>query len=122
MNIEQKRNRDITLSQIGWSVYLVECADKSFFGGIARDMKKELAELNVKRKGRHFRSHPERVPVKIIFEEKGLPFREAYAKFCYLRKMNRDQRLCLINRKKFNNSWVLYMRGFRSIPRVHGSI
>ena len=89
------------LKNIGWTVFIVECADTTYYTGIARDMKKALVEINVFRKGRYFCNHPERVPVSIIYREDHVPFREAYAKLSYMRKMNRRQKKKLIN----TNQW-----------------
>ena len=103
------------LRNIGWSVYIVECKDKSYFAGMTRNLKKELARINVLKKGRYFNaSHPERVPVTVVFEEKNVPFREAYAKFSYLKGLNRVQREKLIRTKKWNSEWRLYSRGVRN--------
>jgi predicted GIY-YIG superfamily endonuclease len=121
MNIDgNKMLKAFRLRNIGWSIYLVECADKSYFAGMTRNMKKELNKINVLREGKYFNKHPERIPVTIVFEDKNLPFREAYAKYCYLKDMNRRQRTKLIKLKKWNDSWHLYRMGVRSIPRICG--
>jgi len=67
---------------------------------MARDMKRELYELNVARKGVYFYDHPERTPVSVVFQER-VPFREAYAKLCYLRNMNKCYKKTLIATKKW---------------------
>jgi hypothetical protein len=64
-------------------------------------LKKTLADINVLRKGVSFCAHPERIPVKVIFQESRLPFREALAKRDYLIEMNRRMRDKLIKTGKW---------------------
>lgn len=82
-------------------MYILECADKSYFVGITRNLKRALADVNVLRKNIYFSKHPERVPAQTAFEEKRLKFREAYAKWQYLREMNRRQRKKLITTRRW---------------------
>ena len=105
---------------IGWYVYLVECADGAFVGGIARDLKKEIEQINKEGKYRYYKKYEGKLPVKIIYYESDLSFREAYAKFSYLKCMNRRQRLMLLKKKRFNTSWILYMYGTRSKTGMYG--
>lgn len=78
-------------------VFILECADGSYYTGMCNDFRKKLWEIengiNV-----YFTTHPERLPVRIIFEEKGIPFREAYAKSQYMKRMTRIQKERLINK------------------------
>jgi len=83
----------------GWIIFILHCADNTFFVGMTRNMKRTLAEINVMNKGIYFSKHPERLPVKIVFQESRLKFREAYAKYRYMREMNRKMRLRLIAKK-----------------------
>jgi putative endonuclease len=104
---------------VGWSVFLTECSDGSYYCGWARDVEKEINELNVMKKG-YFRRNPDKTPIKIVFRDNNLPFREAFAKYHYLREMNRCMRKRLVKTQKWNNSWILYRTGQRSIPRIRG--
>lgn len=85
----------------GWTLYIVECADGTYHTGMTRNMRRALYEMQVLRRGRHFKSHPERLPVRTVYKEDRVPFREAYAKFQYMRKMNRYLREKLITTKKW---------------------
>ena len=76
----------------GYTVFLVKCADGSYFSGICRDMDRKLKEINEKRKGYYFHSHPERLPVQVVFKEGGIIFKEAYTKHIYLRSLTRRSR------------------------------
>jgi len=106
--------------KIGWHVFLVECADGAFFGGIARNIEKEIKEFGKTKIHPYFIRNKGKLPVKLVFAESNLGFREAFAKFSYLKDMNRRQRLMLLKKKRFNNSWVLYMNGTRSNSSMYG--
>lgn len=104
-----KKSRD--LENLGWALFIVECADKTFYTGMTHNLKKALIEINIFRKGIYFSKHPERLPVKIIFKEMNVPFKEAYAKLLYMRKMNRYLKKKLIKTKKWpmGGSWKKYL-------------
>ena len=105
----------------GWYIYLVECANGAFYGGIARNLNKEIKEINETGKYIYIKRFKEKLlPVKLVYSESNLLFREAFAKWKFLISMNRQQRLVLLKRKRLNNSWVLYMYGYRSRPGMHG--
>ena len=114
-----KKKRKILPRNLGWSVFLLECADGTYYGGMTRDMIKEMSKINVLRKG-YFKRYVGKVPAKIVFEDSNLPFREAFSKHSYLMEMNRRQRKKLIETKRWNNSWMLYRTGVRSIPSTKG--
>jgi predicted GIY-YIG superfamily endonuclease len=112
------KNKD-RIKRLGWTVYLVECVDGTYHGGMARDLNKEMVEINVIKSG-YFNRHPDKTPAKVVFKDPNMPFREAFAKKCYLMDMNRRQRKKLVETQKWNNSWILYFSGKRSIPRTKG--
>lgn len=49
---------------MGWSLYIVECADKSLYTGISTDVPKRVATHNVGKGAKYTRS---RLPVKLLF-------------------------------------------------------
>jgi len=83
---------------VGWTVFIVECADGTLFCEMCRNVRKKLSEINMGC-GIYFSKHPERLPIKIVFEEKRMVFREAYAKHRYMKQMNRKLKLKLIGEK-----------------------
>jgi predicted GIY-YIG superfamily endonuclease len=85
---------------VGWTVYIMECADKSLHVGYCRDMARALMK-KYSRRGRWFTNHPERLPVKIVFCEDHLHFKEAMAKYLYAREMNRRLKTNLIKTRKW---------------------
>jgi len=99
------------LKKLGWSIFIVECVDGSYVGGMTRNMKKELIYINVFRKGTHFCNHPERVPVKVVYQETSVPWKEAIAKYHYLREMTKRLRKKLIDTKKwpYGGTWRKFL-------------
>lgn len=85
----------------GWTVFILECANGPYYTGMTRDLKRTLVDMEVYRLGTHVSKHPEMFPVKVVFKETFLPFREAFAKKCYMRLMNRKLRSRLILTKKW---------------------
>ena len=69
-------------------------------------MRREMVELHLAR-GRYLAGHPERFPLKIVFWDDGLPYKEAKAKFEYLRFMNRRSRNVLIKKQRWHYGVVL---------------
>lgn len=107
---------DYRLRKIGWSIFIVECSDKTLYVGITRDMKKELAIMNSPNNIKnhwYFKVYPYKLPVKLVYEEKNVPFREAFAKISYLKGSNSTTRRNLIRTRKWCGSWRLYYYGYR---------
>lgn len=107
---------DSRVKNVGWSVFIVQCSDESYYVGMTRNMKREMDIMNSPKNVKnhwYFKSFPQKLPVTLVFEERNVPFREAYAKKCYLNELNRKQRDKLIRTKKWCNSWPLYYYGYR---------
>lgn len=68
--------------------------------GKCRDIEERLKKIRGGEGGFYFRDDS-RLPVKVVFIEKHLPFDEAFAKFRYLQKMNRRQRSKLIEEHRW---------------------
>lgn len=49
-----------------WTVYILQCCDKSFYTGITRDIQRRWKEHNSRRGGRYTRT---RAPVKVVYQE-----------------------------------------------------
>jgi len=93
----KKKNKEV--ENVGWTVFFLECADKTLYAGMTRNLKKELIEIREFRKGRYFGKYPERFPVEVVFKEVNLLFKEAMAKFNFMKKMNKTMKLRLIETK-----------------------
>jgi len=49
-----------------WSLYILECSDRSLYTGITTDLKKRLNAHNAKKASKYTRS---RLPAKIVYTE-----------------------------------------------------
>jgi predicted GIY-YIG superfamily endonuclease len=49
-----------------WYVYIVRCADRTFYTGVARDLTARLAAHNAGRGAKYTRT---RLPVKLVYQE-----------------------------------------------------
>jgi predicted GIY-YIG superfamily endonuclease len=85
----------VALKVKGYRVFLVVCADGSYYSDWCQDLNKKIKEINA-RLETYFKKHPDRVPVKVAFHEDHIPFKEAYIKHKYLRSMTRRHRSRLI--------------------------
>lgn len=76
-------------------VYIVECADKTLYTGIATDLKRRIEEHNVSEKGARYTRV--RRPVSLVYSEEH-PDRSSASKREYeiKKKMSRVQKLKLI--------------------------
>lgn len=90
-----------------WIVFIVECADGSFFADMGEDIRKKLYKYN-SLQGIYFSKHPERLPVKVVFKDENLLFNEAFAKLKYLRSMNKKRKIKLIETKKWTTGRIIY--------------
>lgn len=75
----------------GYTVFLVECSDKSYFSGMCENLDQKLRDIHALREP-YFARYRDLIPVKVVFREDHIPFREAYAKHTYLRYMTRRYR------------------------------
>lgn len=85
---------------LGWTIFLLRCADGSYFYGMCKNLNRKLSEIN-RREGIYFSKHPERLPVEVVYKETQLKFREARAKSRYLKEMTRRLRTKLIETGKW---------------------
>jgi len=106
------------LERVGWTVYILECADGSYFAGWTHNMKSAMVQILL---DSYFFNNPERLPFKVIYEEKDLIFKEAQAKHEYLRLMNRRQRIKLITTGKWakGGPWKEYLKKFPEIDATN---
>ncbi len=75
----------------GYTVFLVQCADGSYYSGMCPDMNKKLREINSRLES-YFINRLDLVPVKVVFREDHVPFKEAFVKHKYLRSMTKRHR------------------------------
>lgn len=110
---KERELKEILLKGMGWTVYIATCSDESLFSGMTRDLKKEMFDIYKARGRPHFASWRKFLPLKIMYQEDHVPFREAFAKLSYLKECNRTTKLYVIRNKKICENWRMYLRGFR---------
>lgn len=95
---------------LDWTIYILLCADGTYAVGYCQDLDGRLKEIG-NGKGSHFHKHPERLPVRVLHVEKGLPFREAFAKYSYLKTMPRRLKEKIIYKKKWplGGAWKKFL-------------
>lgn len=76
----------------GYTIFLAECADGSFYSGMCRDLDKRLKDINNKKVASYFSSRPQCLPIKIVFKEDHVIFKEAFVKHKYLRSLTKRYR------------------------------
>jgi len=92
-------NNTITLEKDDfYSVYILECADKSLYTGIAKEMGKRVDEHNSSPKGAKYTKA--RRPVKLVYEEKHRSKNSALKREIAIKKMSRPQKEKLISYQK----------------------
>lgn len=95
---------------VDWTIYILKCADGTYAVGFCDNLKERIKEIE-SGKGAYFHKHPERLPVEVLYEEPGLPFREAFAKYSYLRIMPRRLKEKIIYKKTWpvGGAWKRFL-------------
>ena len=82
-------------SECRWQVYIVQCADKTLYTGVARDVLKRVQEHNQSpRAAKYTRA---RRPVKLIYTEYCDNQSQAQQREHAIKKLTRSKKLRLIN-------------------------
>ena len=79
-------------------VYILECADKTLYTGIAKDLDKRMAEHNYSKLGAKYTSS--RRPVKLVYSKKFKNRSEASKEEIRIKKLKRSQKLEIIGKSK----------------------
>jgi len=82
-----------------WYVYIVECADGSFYTGITIDLDRRLNEHNYSFKlgAKYTRS---RRPVRLVYKEEKLDRSDASKREAQIKRYTRNKKLELVNSQK----------------------
>jgi len=75
-----------------WFVYIIECSDKTFYVGIARDVEKRIKGHNTTTWCRYTRS---RKPVKLVYQEKHPNHESAIKREIKIKTFPRKKKLTL---------------------------
>ncbi|MBT2971188.1 MAG: hypothetical protein B6D72_03755 [gamma proteobacterium symbiont of Ctena orbiculata] len=76
-----------------WHVYMVRCADRTIYTGIAKDVVRRVAEHNSGSGAKYTRG---RAPVELVFAEAVNSHGEALRREYEIKQMNREQKLRII--------------------------
>lgn len=80
-----------------WYVYVLRCADETFYCGITPNVEERLAKHNQKKAARYTRG---RTPVELVYQEEQPDRSLATKREMKIKKMTREQKCKLINEKK----------------------
>jgi putative endonuclease len=77
-----------------YTVYILECADKTLYVGSTNDLEKRLHAHNNLKSGAHYTKI--RRPVKLKYSEKGMSYSEVRKREAELKRLTREEKLALI--------------------------
>ena len=77
-----------------WWVYIVECADGTYYTGITTDVQRRLNEHNYSFKSAKYTRS--RRPVKLVYSEEALNRSEASKRECKIKKLSRNKKIKMI--------------------------
>lgn len=83
-----------------WYVYIVECADRTLYTGIALD---PLNRVDKHNKGAGAKYTRARRPVRLVYTEKALGRSEASKREYQIKQLRRQQKLDLISGSNINS-------------------
>ena len=75
------------------SVYILKCADRTFYIGTAKDVRARLAVHNAKKGAKYTRP---RLPVRVVWQEGPMSLTRALRREYQLKQLTRAQKLALI--------------------------
>jgi putative endonuclease len=76
-----------------WSLYIVQCRDKSLYTGITTDISRRLREHNAK-KGAFYTQN--KTPVELVYQEAMASQSQARKREVAIKKLTRKQKLKLV--------------------------
>lgn len=78
-------------------VYILKCADKTFYTGITTDVERRVAEHNESKLGAKYTSF--RRPVNLVYAEKFTDRSSASKEEARIKKLSREEKIKLIKEK-----------------------
>ncbi len=80
-----------------WTVYILRCADKTFYTGITTEPERRLKEHNESNKGAKYTQC--RRPVEMVYQETVESRSQAGKRESAIKKLSRGEKLCLIEKR-----------------------
>ena len=84
-----------------WWVYIVECADGTYYTGITTDVNRRLNEHNYSFKSAKYTRS--RRPVRLVYSEEALIRSEASKRELKIKKLSRQKKIKMIEGKNADN-------------------
>lgn len=78
-----------------WTVYILECNDKTLYTGITTNLEKRLNEHNSDKKGAKYTRY--RRPVKVVYKEDAADRSAASKREWQIKKLSRKDKLLIVN-------------------------
>jgi predicted GIY-YIG superfamily endonuclease len=85
------------MAEAPWFVYILRCADKSLYTGIAKDVIRRRQQHNAGTASRYTRC---RLPVKVVYQEAQPTRSSALKREAAIKSMTRKAKLALIRMRK----------------------
>jgi putative endonuclease len=82
---------------LAWHVYIVRCADRTLYTGVAKDPKARIAEHNAGRGAKYTRA---RLPVKLVYREPAADRGAALRREHEIKRLPRDAKRALYARRR----------------------
>lgn len=92
-NLAEKLIKNMPESQASWWIYIVQCADRTFYTGCSPDVPKRILAHNSGKGAKYTRS---RLPVSLIYTEQYTTQSEALKREAVIKKMTRKEKENLI--------------------------
>ena len=91
----------IDISEKIWTIYILECGDKTLYCGITNNIENRLKQHNGEIKGgaKYTRS---RKPLELVYQESAISRSEALKREIAIKKMTRKTKTALIHFNKSN--------------------
>lgn len=77
-----------------WFVYIVRCADKSLYTGVAKDVPGRVVQHNLGKGARYTRS---RLPVELVYQEGAAGWGAALRREMAIKRLSRSGKLALLH-------------------------
>lgn len=80
-------------------VYILQCADKTYYVGSTDDLEKRLHAHNHLKSGAHYTKI--RRPVRLVYQEKWSTYSKARAREAELKRLERRQKIDIVKRREY---------------------
>lgn len=87
----------LTSEKSEWSLYVVECADGSYYTGIAKDVEKRVEAHNTGKGAKYTATHG---PVKLLFQEAQASYSVALQREYQIKTLPKDRKVRFVNGEK----------------------